>query len=252
MQAGESKIKVLLIDDQRTIGIVVTNMLKEEPDISLHFCNVAENAKKSAEEIEPTIILQDLVMPDTDGIEMVKHFRNRLKTKDVPIIVLSSEENASVKAEAFSAGANDYIVKLPDKLELIARIRYHSNAYKNLIEKNIAYEELFKSQQKLALELKRAADYVLSLLPKPLSGELTSDWIFIPSDDLGGDSFGYHWIDDDNFAIYLLDVCGHGIGAALLSISVMNVLNSNKMLNVDYRDPSRIIRTKRNISNGKT
>jgi sigma-B regulation protein RsbU (phosphoserine phosphatase) len=43
---------------------------------------------------------------------------------------------------------------------------------------------------------------------------------------LGGDSFGYHWIDDDHFAVYLLDVSGHGWGAALLSVSVINVLGA--------------------------
>ncbi|HPN31808.1 MAG TPA: SpoIIE family protein phosphatase [bacterium] len=241
MEKKKSNIRVLLIDDQRTIGIVVGSMLKEENDIDLNFYNTADKAKAAVNEINPTVILQDLVMPDADGIEMVKYFRSNPSTKNVPIIVLSSEENASIKAESFKCGANDYLVKLPDKLELNARIRYHSASYSNLIERDKAYEELLKSQHKLAEELKRAANYVLSLLPKPLTGELTADWIFIPSDDLGGDSFGYRWIDEDNFAIFLLDVCGHGIGAALLSISIMNVLNSSKMLNVDYRDPSQVL-----------
>ena len=81
------------------------------------------------------------------------------------------------------------------------------------------YQALKESQAHLAAELAEAADYVISLLPDPLDGEVTTEWKFIPSTQLGGDSFGYHWLDDDNLAMYLLDVCGHGVGAALLSIS---------------------------------
>jgi sigma-B regulation protein RsbU (phosphoserine phosphatase) len=74
-----------------------------------------------------------------------------------------------------------------------------------------------------------------------LNGDIRTDWEFIPSTSLGGDSFGYHWIDDDHFAIYLLDVCGHGVGAALLSISAINSLRSESLNYVDFRDPSQVL-----------
>jgi sigma-B regulation protein RsbU (phosphoserine phosphatase) len=73
--------------------------------------------------VQPTVILQDLVMPDIDGLQLVKFFRANKATREVPMIVLSSKEEPAIKAQAFALGANDYQVKLPDKLELIARIR---------------------------------------------------------------------------------------------------------------------------------
>ena len=77
----------------------------------------------------------------------------------------------------------------------------------------------------LAREVAEAARYVASLLPEPLpKGPIQVEWRFIPSTQLGGDSFGYHRLDDDHFAFYLLDVSGHGVGASLLSVSAMNVL----------------------------
>ena len=79
-----------------------------------------------ANELAPTVILQDLVMPEIDGLTLVKFFRANPATREVPMIVLSTKEEPIVKAEAFSVGANDYLVKLPDRLEMIARIRYHS------------------------------------------------------------------------------------------------------------------------------
>ena len=65
-------------------------------------------------------------MPQLDGLELVRHFRSEPVLCDVPLIVLSGTENPKTKAQAFALGANDYMVKLPDAVEVIARIRYHS------------------------------------------------------------------------------------------------------------------------------
>src|SRR5262249_34090746 len=73
------------------------------------------------------------------------------------------------------------------------------------------------SQRQLAEEVAQAARYVQSLLPEKLTGDVRVDWRFVPSAQLGGDMFGYHWIDPDHLAIYLLDVSGHGVGSSLLA-----------------------------------
>ncbi|OQY72088.1 MAG: response regulator [Ignavibacteriales bacterium UTCHB3] len=238
------KIKVLLVDDQQIVGSAVSMMLAEEKDIEFHFCQEPMMALTVAEEIEPTVILQDLVMPEIDGLTLVKFFRGHPRLKDVPVIVLSSKEEAITKANAFETGANDYLVKLPDKIELIARIRHHSNGYIALMERNEMYQALLESKEALARELNRAAEYVISLLPAPLKeGVVHSSWKFVPSADLGGDSFGYHWIDKDHFAVYLLDVCDHGVGPALLSVSALNVLRSQTLPNTDFRDPVSVLTT---------
>jgi len=236
------RVTVLLIDDQPMIGEAVRRMLAGEDDITFHYCSDPQKALDRAIEISPTVILQDLVMPDVDGLTLVRRFRETTETSVVPLIVLSSKEEAVVKAEAFALGANDYLVKLPDRIELLARIRHHSHGYINLLERNEAYDALLKSQQRLAAELAEAADYVTSLLPPPIQeGKIQTTWKFLPSTQLGGDSFGYHWLDSKHFAIYLLDVCGHGVGAALLSVSVMNVLRSQSLPNTDFHDPAAVL-----------
>jgi len=235
-------ITVLLVDDQPIVGDAVRRMLAPEKDIVFHYCQEPAKAITLAAEISPTIILQDLVMPDIDGLTLVRFFRAHPKLKDVPLIVLSSKEEAVTKAESFSAGANDYLVKLPDRIELVARIRYHSQAYITLLQRNEAYDALLKSQQILALQLEQAADYVVSLLPTPISeGAIRTEWKYVPSTQLGGDSFGYHWVDRDHFAMYLLDVCDHGVGPALLSVSALNVLRSQTLPNTDFRVPEQVL-----------
>lgn len=235
-------ITVLLVDDQAIVGETVRRMLAPEPGILFHFCSDPARAVAVAAEISPTVILQDLVMPDIDGLTLVRFYRGHPQLKDVPLIVLSTKEEAATKAEAFALGANDYLVKLPDRIELVARIRYHSRGYINLLERNEAYARLLKSQQELASELASAADYVVSLLPKPVeAGPVLTDWRYVPSAQLGGDSFGHHWIDDDHFAVYLLDVCGHGVGSALLSVSALETLRSQALPNLDFRDPAAVL-----------
>lgn len=235
-------ITVLLIDDQPIVAAAVRRMLADQQDITFHYCTDPNQALPKALEVSPTVILQDLVMPEIDGMTLVKFFRAHPKLRQVPLIVLSTKEEPATKAEAFALGANDYLVKLPDAIELVARIRYHSAGYINLLQRNEAYEALLASQQALAKELAIAADYVVSLLPPPIGeGAIQTRWRYVPSTQLGGDCLGYHWIDADHFAMYLLDVCGHGVGAALLSVSALNVLRSQSLRNTDFRVPDQVL-----------
>ena len=235
-------IRVLLVDDQPIVGESVRRMLADQPDVHLEYCQDPTEAIQRANEYAPTVILQDLVMPEVEGLTLVRFFRANPRTREVPLIVLSTKEEPAVKAEAFARGANDYLVKLPDRVELLARIRYHSRGYVALLERNEAYRRLAESRKQLADEIDQAAAYVRSLLPARVTeGAVTTDWRFVPSTQLGGDSFGYHWLDDDHFAMYLLDVSGHGVGASLMSVSAMNVLGSHSLPNVDFHDPSQVL-----------
>jgi phosphoserine phosphatase RsbU/P len=237
------QVTVLLVDDQPIVAEAVRRMLAPESDIAFHYCQDPTQALARANALGPTVILQDLVMPELDGLTLVKFFRANEATREVPLIVLSTKEEPAVKAEAFALGANDYLVKLPDRIELVARVRYHSKGYIAQLERNEAYRKLAESQRLLAEEVGEAAKYVRSLLPAPmLEGPVRVDWRFVPSTQLGGDSFSYHWLDDDHFAIFLLDVSGHGVGSSLMSVSALNVLRSQALPQTDFRDPGQVLR----------
>jgi serine phosphatase RsbU (regulator of sigma subunit) len=100
---------------------------------------------------------------------------------------------------------------------------------------------LMRAHEHLQGELAEAAQYVRSLLPAPMSEPFAIDWRFVPSEALGGDGFGYNWIDPDHFALYLLDVCGHGIGPSLMSVAVLHLLRSGSERDVDFRDPVAVL-----------
>jgi class 3 adenylate cyclase/CheY-like chemotaxis protein len=151
---NHDSIVVLLIDDQSIIAEAIHRMLAQEEDLSFHYCSDPTQALKAAKTCQPTVILQDLVMPQMDGLLLVKFLRSLdAPTVNIPLIVLSSKEDPLIKAQAFELGANDYLVKLPDAREMIARIRYHSKAYTNFRKRQEA-ESLFKA------EILRQAAYI--------------------------------------------------------------------------------------------
>ncbi len=99
-----------------------------------------------------------------------------------------------------------------------------------------------KKAQELDRDIRRASDYVLSLLPAPLvSGPVRTEWRFVPSAQLGGDAFGYYWLDPSTFVFYLVDVSGHGVGAAMHSVSVLNVLRQRALPHVDFKNPAEVL-----------
>ena len=234
-------ITVLLVDDQTFIAEAVRRMLRPEVDIQLVHCAESARALDVARAVRPTLILQDLIMPGKDGMTLVEEYRRDDATRAVPLVVLSTREEPAVKAEAFARGASDYLVKLPDRVELVARIRAHALGYIALQERDAAYRALLRSQENLQAELAEAAAYVRSLMPAPIQGCPSADWRFLPSRHLGGDALGYHWVDPTHLAMYVLDVSGHGVGPALLSVSVLNVLRSQSLPGVSFLDPAQVL-----------
>lgn len=209
------------------------------------------------ERITPDIILLDYMMPFIDGIDVCKQIKAQPKLKNIPIIFVTARNDEDSIIKALEAGAVDFISKPFSSKELLARIKIHldlkfSNQLIQIKMKEITEinQRLEKSKEEterfyriLKNEIDSASDYVHSLLPSKVSNDqrLGFDWYFEPSHNLGGDSFGYHWVDEDNFAVYLLDVSGHGVASALESVSVLNMLRFGTLSNVDFTEPAQVL-----------
>jgi signal transduction histidine kinase len=139
----------LLVDDQAMVAEAIRRMLVAEGDIDFHYCSDPAKALETACALKPTVILQDLVMPGVDGLQLVAAYRGDPRTMDIPVVVLSSADQADTKKAAFGAGASDYLVKLPHPVELVARIRHHSRARLHQLQRDEAYRALRESQQQL-------------------------------------------------------------------------------------------------------
>lgn len=86
--------------------------------------------------------------------------------------------------------------------------------------------------------------YVRGCIPPPIlpaDGPVAVDWRYIPSSTLGGDTMGYHWVDEDHLAFYLIDVTGHGLDSALLAVTITNVIRSGSLAGADLRKPDQVL-----------
>jgi len=171
---------------------------------------------------------------DCTVLEVLKDGRERRYIRDIPLpggnISLLETSSAAIKdAEGKIIGAVEVARDVTDQKKAEALLN------KTLLERNEVLKQLNN-------ELSDAAGYVKTVLPQKISsGALLTDWRFIPSVSLGGDSFGYHWIDEDHFALYLIDVSGHGWAAALLSVSVINALRSHALPKTDFHKPEQVL-----------
>ncbi|MBF0622854.1 MAG: response regulator [Magnetococcales bacterium] len=140
--------RILLVDDQALVGSLMFNMLMDQKDLELHYCDDPLKAIEFASEITPAVILLDLVMPGLDGLALLRHFQQHQELRDVPVLILSTTEDAESKAEAFSSGAHDFLVKLPHPLEMIARLRHHAESYESRRRHRMAEKALLASERR--------------------------------------------------------------------------------------------------------
>lgn len=184
-------VRVLLVDDQAIVGESLRRMLEGQRDVVLEHCTDPVKAIVAAARFQPTVVLLDLVMPVVDGLTVLRFLRAHPATRDVPVVVLSTKEDASVKAEAFALGANDYLVKLPDAIEVEARIRYHSAGFTVRLQRDAAHRELeanLQVQARLREELAVRNDFIQQTFGRFLSDDVVADLLHDPKGlALGGE-----------------------------------------------------------------
>ncbi|MEO5377237.1 MAG: diguanylate cyclase [Magnetococcus sp. DMHC-6] len=158
-------IKILLIDDQAITGHLLKRMLSDYPEMQLWSCTDPRQAIQMAQTLDPSVILLDFIMPDVDGLTLLKQFRALQQFTHTPIILLSSEEEAQWKAYAFQDGANDYLVKLPDAVEMLARLRYHAEGYFNRLKNQRNQLALLESEQRFRMVTQSISDAIVAVCP---------------------------------------------------------------------------------------
>ncbi|MCF4966565.1 PP2C family protein-serine/threonine phosphatase [Nostoc sp. CMAA1605] len=245
-------IKILIIDDDPIVRAALNRTLQKQG----YETTVASNGEEGiaqAKLLRPALIICDWMMSQLDGLEVCRQIKANPELATTFFILLTAKGAAPGEEEdrvrGLDAGADEFISKPIEMSELKARVRAGLRLYqlnqdlqsqKQALE--ILNQDLQTQKQILETELAEAADYVRSLLPSPLEGAVTTETLFVPSAQLGGDCFDYYWLDDEHLAIYLLDVSGHGVGSALLSVSVLNILRSQSLSNTNFYQPKEVLK----------
>jgi phosphoserine phosphatase RsbU/P len=232
--------RILVVDDQPENRDVLVKHLEREG----HSTVQAENGRQAVEMLNDEafdLVLLDVAMPETDGYTVLGQMKADPKLRHIPVIMISAVDEIENVVGCIEAGAEDFLPKPFNPTLLHARIGA-SLEKKFLRDQEQAYlHQIQQTQRRLEDELHEAARYVVSTLPSPMRAPLSISWTYDPSTELGGDSFGYHWIDENHFAIYLLDVCGHGVGATLLAVATINVIRSGSLPRTDFLDPGQVL-----------
>lgn len=239
-QISDSKIKILVIDDDRIIQIVLKQAL-EKQGYEVILASSGIQGIEQAHKHHPALIICDWQMDEMDGLKVCRVIKSEISLSTTFFILLTARKTVEDKVEGLDNGADDFLSKPIEISELKARVRAGIRLYQNNQELQKLAGDLQIQKQLLETELNEAAEYVKSILPEPISGLVTINHRFLPSSQLGGDCFDYYWLDKNNLVIYLLDVSGHGLAAALPSISVHNLLRSQSLLQANYYQPSEIL-----------
>lgn len=187
------------------------------------------------------LVLLGASKPEWGGRETLVKIKENHRTRHIPVIMITDGDGMGEAILSIEAGAEDHLPKPFHPVLLRARVNA-SLEKKALGEAGLRHlQAVEETQRRLQRELSEAARYVRSILPEPIDQPFQIDWKYYPSSEIGGDAFGYHWIDDEHFGIYLLDVCGHGVAASLLSATAINMIRTGSLPNTDFRDPSAVL-----------
>jgi serine phosphatase RsbU (regulator of sigma subunit) len=203
-----SECRVLIVDDVKANVDMLVEALRGEYKISVALSG--EAALRTVEKSPPDLLLLDIVMPGLDGYEVCRRIRADPANREIPIMFLSSLEDVRDKARGFELGANDYLTKPFEILEVQARVRS--------LLKAKAYADALREAQERDLTIAR--EIQLGLLPSDLTGRvegmgLDVHAIIEPARHVGGDLFEVLRVSDDRLVVAVGDVCGKGIPAAL-------------------------------------
>jgi sigma-B regulation protein RsbU (phosphoserine phosphatase) len=226
-----SDYRVLLVDDAKANLDILVEGLKSDHKLSLALNG--EMALQIAARTPPDLVLLDIVMPGLDGYEVCRRLRQMPETAEVPIMFLSSLEEVQNKTRGFEAGANDYLTKPFEMLEVKARVRS--------LLKAKAYSDAVKEQ--IASELRVAREIQMGMLPHEFAAVeqaygVEFGAVLEPAREVGGDLYGVCAAGPERLVIFLGDVSGKGIPASMFMVRAISLA---RLLAREIAEPERIL-----------
>src|SRR6187455_1704511 len=200
--------RVLIVDDAKANVDMLVEALRGEFRLSVALDG--ESALRAVEKSAPDLMLLDIMMPGIDGYEVCRRLRAEPATRDLPIMFLSSLEDVKNKARGFEVGANDYLTKPFEVLEVKARVRS--------LLKAKAYADAVR--EAMARDLRIAREIQMGILPVDLAAATSGSALDVaaviePAREVGGDLYEVLRATDDRLVVALGDVSGKGIPAAI-------------------------------------
>lgn len=216
---------ILVVDDTAANLQVLAGMLKDR-GYKVRPVPSGKLALLAAERDPPDLILLDINMPEMNGYEVCEHLKAADKLQGIPVIFISALTEPLDKVKAFAVGGVDYLIKPFQMEELQARVETHLKLRRLHIELEETNARLAKVNGRMSRDLKAAAKIQEAFLPREVPRISGADfaWIYRPCDELAGDGLNVVPLGDGKVGLYVLDVSGHGVASALLSVTMSRLL----------------------------
>lgn len=217
---------ILVVDDVSANLQVLTGMLKDRGYRARPVPN-GKLALLAARKDPPDLILLDINMPEMNGYEVCQHLKGDGQLQAIPVIFISALTEPLDKVKAFSTGGVDYITKPFHMEELHARVETHLKLRRLQVELEQANNRLAQVNDRMSRDLKAAAKIQETFLPReaPRVPGVEFAWIYRPCDELAGDGLNIIPLGNGQVGLYILDVSGHGVASALLSVTLSRLLS---------------------------
>jgi sigma-B regulation protein RsbU (phosphoserine phosphatase) len=209
---------ILVVDDQPPNRLLLDRLLTKH-GYTVVTAENGEEALRIVAERPVALILLDVMMPGVDGLEVLRRLRAEHAPTELPVIMVTARDEAQDIVHALSLGANDYITKPIDFPVVLARVETQMSLHE-------ANEALASAHERLERDLAAAARIQQALLPSapPDVPGATFAYAVMPCDELAGDTLNLMRLDDRHVGMSLIDVSGHGVSAALLSVTLNHLL----------------------------
>ena len=217
--------KILIADDAIDNRRLLANILKKENCELIEAGDGDEAIELTLQEL-PDLILLDIMLPGKDGYEVCHELKRDSRSADIPIIFFSARGETEDKIKGLELGGVDYVTKPFDKREVLARVKVQLKIRNLTKALKRANNDLIRKQKRIDENLKAGAEIQRSLMAinPPEAKTIEVVWRFMPCQRIGGDIFNILRLDEDHWAIYMLDVSGHGITSSMVAVSVSQML----------------------------
>lgn len=224
----ERLLPILIVDDSTSYRLLLMRHLKAWGEYEIIQAEDGIQALEIIKSRRVGMVISDWEMPNMNGLELCKAIRE-LSTNYVYFILVTSRGTSEDLIWGMEAGADDFLAKPINQQELKVRVRAGERILRleaHLEEKN---QRLNATYQMMANDLKAAAQMQQSLLPQAQLNiyNVNFDWFFKPSLFVSGDMLNYFRLDHENIGFYSVDVSGHGVKSAMLSVTLSSLLNHN-------------------------
>lgn len=218
---------ILVVDDTPANLQVLAGMLKDR-GYKVRPVPSGKLALLAARRDPPDLILLDINMPEMNGYEVCEHLKADDDLKGIPVIFISALTEPLDKVKAFAIGGVDYITKPFQMEELHARVETHLKLRRMQIELEETNAQLSVVNGRMSRDLKAAAKIQETFLPSQTLHVPGLDfaWIYQPCDELAGDALSIIPFGDGKVGLYIMDVSGHGVASALLSVTLSRLLSA--------------------------